>query len=44
LALDEGVQDETNLEDEEVVNVFDESGNLFDQSGASTSVLNVPDV
>jgi hypothetical protein len=44
LALDEGVNDETNLEDEEVVNVFDESGNLFDQSGASTSVLNVPDV
>ena len=44
LAMDEGGQEDTKLDEEEVVNVFDESGNLFDQSGASTSVLNVPDV
>ena len=42
LVVDEDVQDDTNLEEEEVVNTFDESGNLFDKSGASTSVLNVP--
>ena len=44
LATDEGGQEDTKLDEEEVVNVFDESGNLFDQSGASTSVLNMPDV
>ncbi|PWA57619.1 RNA-directed DNA polymerase, eukaryota, Reverse transcriptase zinc-binding domain protein [Artemisia annua] len=31
-------------EEDEVVNVFDESGNLFDQTGARTPALNVPDV
>ena len=44
LAVDEDVQGGTNLEGEEVVNTFDESGNLFDKSGASTPALNVPDV
>ena len=33
-----------NDEGEEVLNTFDESGNLFDNPGASTPALNVPDV
>ena len=33
-----------NDEGDEVLNTFDESGNLFDIPGANTPALNVPDV
>ena len=45
LPIDDDGDGNREMDDEdEVVNVFDESGNLFDKSGASTPALNVPDV